>query len=206
MHCSLMCLVALLTATCTSTSGRVSPSRCSNHPVVVPFTASVSTTTTPVHSSVTGPTFSSTYSRSPSLTASASANPTAPLNPPQTHTAASAGVSPYPRRRRMGNRHATTNARAAKTSAYTSKPHPRSAAPIFPSEVLSLVFSAMITPVRMKRTVLATNVSISQKTCVAFSVSPVKKPRPNAPTDTPRMTTANTPLASASNSATKKHR
>ena len=89
-----MCLRALRTATCTLTSGRVRPSFCSRKPVVVPFTASVSTTTTPVHSSAMGPTFSSAYAASPSLTASANANPTAPLNPPHQHTAASAKVSP----------------------------------------------------------------------------------------------------------------
>ena len=94
MHWRRMCLRALRTATCTLTSGRVRPSFCSRKPVVVPFTASVSTTTTPVHSSAMGPTFSSAYASSPSLTASANAKPTAPLNPPHQHTAASAKVSP----------------------------------------------------------------------------------------------------------------
>ena len=84
--------------------------------------------------------------------------------------------------------------------------HPRSDARNVPASVLSLVVFAMITPVRINSTVLATNVSISQKWCSECSVSPVKNPRPNAPMETPKTTHAKTPLASLWNSATKKHR
>ena len=206
MHWRRMCRRALRTATCTLTSGRVRPSLCSKKPVVVPFTASVSTTTTPVHSSAMGPTFRSAYDASPSLTASASARPTAPLSPPHQHTAASAKVSPYPRLVKMGNNKTITAARAKSTSKYTIRLYPKSDAFSVPLSVLSLVVLAMITPVNMNRTVFATNVSISQKWCSERSVSPVKNPRPNAPMETPSTTTARTPEASLWNSATRKHR
>ena len=74
------------------------------------------------------------------------------------------------------------------------------------SVAASVVVLAMITPVKMNSTVFATKVSISQKWCSECSVSPVKKPRPNAPMDTPRTTQARTPDAEASNSATRKQR
>mmetsp|Transcript_12633 Transcript_12633/g.30668 ORF Transcript_12633/g.30668 Transcript_12633/m.30668 type:complete len:212 (+) Transcript_12633:931-1566(+) len=196
-HCSRMCRRALRTATCTDTSGRVSPRDWSSAAVVVPLTARVSTTTTPVMSSTTGPTFSSEYAALSSLTTKASASPTAPRSPPQIHTAASAGVRPYPHRVRMGKERVMTTTRAKITSRYTSTPQPRSATTRVPSPVFSAVVSAMITPVRMKSTVLATKVSISQKWCRECSVSPVKNPRPNAPIATPSTTTASTPLAAA---------
>mmetsp|Transcript_2198 Transcript_2198/g.7609 ORF Transcript_2198/g.7609 Transcript_2198/m.7609 type:complete len:207 (+) Transcript_2198:3887-4507(+) len=206
MHCRLMCLLALSTATCTETSGRVKPSARSSAPVVVPFTASVSTTTTPVHSKEMGPTFSSLYSLVLSLTTSASASPTAPRKPPHQQTVASANVKPYPRLFKIGYKNAITAARANSTSKYTKNPYPKSDAVKVPASVDSFVVFAMITPVKINKTVFATNVSISQKWCSECSVSPVKKPRPNAPIATPSTTTANTPEDSASNSATRKQR
>ena len=56
-----------------------------------------------------------------------------------------------------------TAALAKRTSMYTKSPYPASCAVSVRSVAASVVVLAMMTPVRMNSTVLATKVSISQK-------------------------------------------